>query len=76
MGYLPVAENINTRHPMSKFIHRQVKNLLQLNHQSTNIPTFRKPDKPFDLLKDRHGSVMGVYGGMEYARHEMQMAPG
>ena len=39
-------------------------------------PTVRKPDGQFELLKDKHGFVMGGMGGMVYREYELQLEPG
>ena len=39
-------------------------------------PVFKAPDGPFELLKDRHGFVMGGIGGMEYREYSVRLQPG
>jgi len=39
-------------------------------------PVIRKPDGLFELLKDKHGFVIGDYGGLVYTEYELQMEPG
>ena len=39
-------------------------------------PVVRKPNGLFELLKDKHGFVIGGYGGMVYKEYELQMEPG
>ncbi len=39
-------------------------------------PTLKKADGRFELIKDRHGFVMGGMTGMKYAEYELQLDPG
>ena len=39
-------------------------------------PALKAPDGRFELLKDRHGFVMGGFGGLTYSEYELQMQPG
>lgn len=40
-------------------------------------PVFsKKPGSPFELLKDRHGFVIGGMPGMKYKDYELQLEPG
>ena len=39
-------------------------------------PAVKHPDGPFELLKDRHGFVIGGMDGMQYKAYELQMQPG
>ena len=39
-------------------------------------PVIRKADGPFELLKDKHGFVIGGMGGMRYKEYEIQLSPG
>ncbi len=39
-------------------------------------PVLRKPDGAFELVKDRHGFVIGGMDGMRYKQYELTLAPG
>ena len=39
-------------------------------------PTVKKPDGSFELLKDKHGFVIGGMNGMRYKEYEIQLQPG
>ncbi len=39
-------------------------------------PAVKVPDGRFELLKDKHGFVIGVIGGNTYKEYKLQMAPG
>ena len=39
-------------------------------------PIIKKPDGPFELLKDKHGFVMGGFGGVVYKEYELPFPPG
>ena len=39
-------------------------------------PALRKPGGPFELLKDKHGFVLGGFGGGVYKEYELQLEPG
>ena len=39
-------------------------------------PTLQKPGGKFELVKDRHGFVIGGMAGMRYQEYELQMEPG
>ena len=39
-------------------------------------PIFRKPEGLFELIKDKHGFVLGGISGMRYTEYELQMDPG
>ena len=39
-------------------------------------PALKRPGEHFDLLKDRHGFVVGGMEGMRYTAYELQMQPG
>ena len=39
-------------------------------------PVIRKPGGEFELLKDKHGLVIGGFGGEEYKEYELQIEPG
>ena len=39
-------------------------------------PTVKKPDGQFELLKDKHGFVIGGMSGAVYREYELQIEPG
>ena len=39
-------------------------------------PVIKKPDGQFELLKDKHGFVIGGMDGVRYKEYELQMEPG
>ena len=39
-------------------------------------PAVKKPDGRFELLKDRHGFVIGGFSGETYHDYELQLEPG
>ena len=39
-------------------------------------PVLRKPDGQFELLKDKHGFVIGGMGGVSYKEYELRLEPG
>ena len=39
-------------------------------------PLFRRPDGDFEILKDKHGFVIGGMEGMKYTEYELLMEPG
>ncbi|MBO4839296.1 MAG: SpoIIE family protein phosphatase [Lachnospiraceae bacterium] len=39
-------------------------------------PVLQKPGGPFELIKDRHGFVIGGLPGMKYKEYELQLEPG
>lgn len=39
-------------------------------------PALKKPDGTFELVKDRHGFVIGGMPGMRYREYELQLEPG
>ncbi len=39
-------------------------------------PAVRRPDGQFELLKDKHGFVIGGMGGVVYKQYELQIEPG
>lgn len=40
------------------------------------FPIFRKPNGEFELLKDKHGFVIGGVDGVQYKEYEIQLEPG
>ena len=39
-------------------------------------PVLKKPDGPYELLKDRHGFVLGGMDGVTYREYELKLEPG
>ena len=39
-------------------------------------PILKSPDKPFELIKDKHGFVIGGMEGLTYKEYDMQLQPG
>ena len=39
-------------------------------------PVLKKPGEHFELIKDKHGFVIGGMEGMKYSQYELQMDPG
>ena len=39
-------------------------------------PAIRRPDGSFELLKDRHGLVVGAMDGVKYKEYELRLEPG
>ena len=39
-------------------------------------PMLRKPGERYEIIKDKHGFVLGGMKGMKYQEYELQMAPG
>jgi len=39
-------------------------------------PAIKKPDGPFELVKDKHGLVVGAFELAKYTEYELQMSPG
>ena len=39
-------------------------------------PMIKNPDGDFEVLKDRHGLVLGAMEGMEYTEYQIRMEPG
>ena len=39
-------------------------------------PMLRKPGEPYELIKDKHGFVLGGMDGMKYREYELPMEPG
>ena len=39
-------------------------------------PALKKPDEDFELLKDKHGFVIGGMEGVRYREYEVQLEPG
>ena len=39
-------------------------------------PIIKRPDGPFEIIKDKHGFVIGGMEGIRYKEYEMQLEPG
>ena len=39
-------------------------------------PVFKKPGEQFELVRDRHGFVVGGMSGMKYTEYELKLEPG
>ena len=39
-------------------------------------PVFKKPDGGFEMLKDKHGFVIGGMEGMKYTEYQLKLEPG
>ena len=39
-------------------------------------PMLKKPDGPFEIVKDKHGFVLGAMEGMRYKEYELHLEPG
>ena len=39
-------------------------------------PVLKRPDGDFELIKDKHGFVIGGMDGVKYKEYELQLAPG
>ncbi|MBE6015547.1 MAG: hypothetical protein E7241_09330 [Lachnospiraceae bacterium] len=39
-------------------------------------PIYKEPDKPFEIIKDKHGFVIGGKRNMKYTNYEIAMKPG
>ena len=50
--------------------------LLTASNAGHEYPMFRKPDGAFELVRDKHGFVLGGMEGSRYRDYEMQMEPG
>jgi len=49
---------------------------LTCSNAGHEYPVFRRPDGSFELLKDRHGFVIGGMEGTKYKEYEVQLEPG
>ena len=50
--------------------------LLTAANAGHEYPVLKRPDGPFELIKDRHGLVIGAMEGAKYREYELQMEPG
>ena len=49
---------------------------LTASNAGHEYPIIKKPDERFELLKDKHGFVLGGMEGSRYREYEIQMEPG
>ena len=49
---------------------------LEAANAGHEYPIFKKPDGTFELIKDKHGLVIGGMEGARYKQYELQMDPG
>ena len=50
--------------------------LLTASNAGHEYPIFKKPDGSFEIIKDKHGFVIGGKKNMKYTKYEIQMDPG
>jgi sigma-B regulation protein RsbU (phosphoserine phosphatase) len=49
---------------------------LTCSNAGHEYPVFKRPDGDFELLKDKHGFVLGGMEGARYTEYEVQLEPG
>ena len=49
---------------------------LAASNAGHEFPTFKKPGEKFEIIKDKHGFVIGGMEGIKYTEYELQMDPG
>ena len=49
---------------------------LTASNAGHEYPVFKKPDGDFEIIKDKHGFVVGGMEGMRYTEYEILMEPG
>jgi len=49
---------------------------LMAGNAGHEYPVLKKPDGHFELIKDKHGFVIGGMDGVRYSQYELQMDPG
>ncbi|MBR6171586.1 MAG: PP2C family protein-serine/threonine phosphatase [Eubacterium sp.] len=49
---------------------------LMAGNAGHEYPVLKKPDGHFELIKDKHGLVIGGMDGVRYSQYELQMDPG
>ncbi|MBQ3281151.1 MAG: SpoIIE family protein phosphatase [Eubacterium sp.] len=49
---------------------------IKASNAAHEYPAIRKPGGEFELVKDKHGFVLGGLRGMKYSEYELQMEPG
>ena len=50
--------------------------ILKAANAGHEFPTIKKPDGPFELLKDKHGFVVGGMEGVKYREYEVKLEKG
>ena len=50
--------------------------LIRAANAGHEYPVVKQPDGLFDLVKDKHGFIIGGMEGMRYKEYELQLAPG
>jgi sigma-B regulation protein RsbU (phosphoserine phosphatase) len=50
--------------------------LIRAANAGHEYPVVKQPDGIFDLVKDKHGFIIGGMEGMRYKEYELQLAPG
>ena len=50
--------------------------LLSASNAGHEYPVFKKPDGVFEVIKDKHGFVIGGMAGVKYSQYEIQFEPG
>ena len=50
--------------------------LIRAANAGHEYPVMKKPGGQFELIKDKHGFVIGGMAGMKYKEYELQMEPG
>ena len=50
--------------------------ILTASNAGHEYPVFKKPDGAFEIVKDKHGFVIGGVEGMKYTEYELLMEPG
>ena len=50
--------------------------VLQAANAGHEFPIIKEPDESFEVLKDKHGLVIGAMEGAKYKQYELKMEPG
>lgn len=50
--------------------------ILRASSAGHEFPAIRRPGRPFELFRDRHGLVIGAMDGIVYKEYEMVLEPG
>ena len=53
-----------------------VNGVLTAANAGHEYPVLKKPDGPFETVKDKHGFVLGAMEGMKYKEYELKLEPG
>ena len=53
-----------------------VSGILTAANAGHEYPVVKTPDGPFEVVKDRHGFVLGAMDGMKYREYELRLEPG